>query len=210
MHWGASRRSSNRARSPPPDIVGLFDALLGGKKKLKGPAPDRLFALSTAYVTLDTGHGIKTKGVAAIVFQPLGTADFDSIVTEMEEILRGTGEETGTTLKTSEDEHGYRWMILRDDEIEDLVVGVNAVSDALAVGGYGDRVLAAVFAFEDSKGRSVYFIYNYKRGHWYPFAPSGKHERDGERELQIKAMIGKELPLEPELERWFPLWGIPI
>ena len=190
--------------------MGLFDALLGGKKKLKGPAPDRLFAMSTAYVTLDTGHQIKTKGVAGIVFQPLATADFESIAGEMEEILRGTGADTGTTITTSDDEHGYRWMILTDDDIDDLVVGVNAVSDALAVGGYGDRVLAAVFAFEDSKRRPVYFIYNYKRGHWYPFVPAGKHERDGERELQIKAIIDGELPIEPELERWFPLWGIPI
>ena len=190
--------------------MGFFDALLGGGKKLKGPAPDRLFAMSTAYVTLDTANGIRTKGAAAIVFQPLATADFESIVSEMEELLQGTGADTGTTIETSDDEHGYRWMILRDDDIEDLVVAVNAVSDALAVGGYGDRVLAAVFAFADSKDRRVYFIYNYKRGHWYPFVPKGGHERDGERELQIKAIIGNELPIEPELDRWFPLWGIPI
>jgi hypothetical protein len=190
--------------------MGFLDALLGGKKKLKGPAPDRLFALSTAYVTLDTGHQIKTRGVAAIVFQPLATADFESITGEMEEILRGTGEETGTTIETTDDEHGYRWMILRDDDIEDLIVAVNAVSDALVVGGYGDRVLAAVFAFKDAKGRPVYFIYNYKRGYWYPFVPKGDNERDGERELQIRAIIDGELPIEPELERWFPLWGIPI
>ena len=190
--------------------MGFLDALLGGKKKLKGPAPDRLFAMSTAYVTLDTGHQVRTKGVAGIVFQPLATADFESIAGEMEEILRGTGADTGTTISTSDDEHGYRWMILRDDDIEDLVVGVNAVSDALMVGGYGDRVLAAVFAFKDSKGRPVYLIYNYKRGRWYPFVPAGERERDGERELQIKAIIDGELPIEPELERWFPLWGTPI
>ena len=79
------------------------------------------------------------------------------------------------------------------------------------VGGYGDRVLAAVFAFEDAEGRRVYFIYNYKRGSWYPFVPAtGKQRARRERELQIKAKIGGELPIEPELERWFPLWGIPI
>ena len=191
--------------------MGFLDSILGGKKKLKGPAPDRLFAMSTAYVTLSTGHGIDTTGVAAIVFQPLATADFEAIVSEMEEILRGTGEDTGTRITTSEDSHGYRWIELRDDDIEDLVVGVNAVSDGLMTGGYGDRVLAAVFAFRDSKARRVYFIYNYKRGYWYPFVPAaGTQSRDGERELQIKAIIGDELPIEPELERWFPLWGIPI
>jgi hypothetical protein len=190
--------------------VGFLDALLGGKKKLKGPAPDRLFAMSTAYVTLDTGHGIKTRGRAGIVFQPLATADFDSIVTEMQEILGSTGKDTGTTIESSDDEHGYRWMVLRDDDIEDIVVGVNAVSDALAVGGYGDRVLAAVFAFEDAKGQPVYFIYNYKRGYWYPFVPAGKNQRNAERELQVRAIIDGELPIEPEMERWFPLWGTPI
>jgi hypothetical protein len=190
--------------------VGFLDAILGGKKKLKGPAASRLFAMSTAYVTLDTGHQITTKGVAGIVFQALETADFDSIASEMEELLKGTGEDTGTTIATTNDAYNYRWMILRDDDIEDLVVGINAVSDALAVGGYGDRVLAAVFSFKDGKGRSVYFIYNYKRGSWYPFVPAGPNQRNGERELQIRAIIADELPIEPELERWFPLWGIPI
>jgi hypothetical protein len=190
--------------------MGFLDSILGGRKKLQGPAPDRLFAMSTAYVTLSTGHGITSRGVAAIVFQPLATADFEAIVEEMSELLRSTGADTGTSVDTAEDEHGYRWIILRDSDVEDLVVGINAVSDALTVGGYGDRVLAADFAFEDSKGRPVYFIYNYKRGHWYPFVPAGKQARDSERELQIKAIIGDELPIEPELTRWFPLWGTPI
>ena len=45
-------------------------------------------------------------------------------------------------VETHDDEFGYRWMILRDPDLEDLAVGVNAVSDALEVGGYKDRVLA--------------------------------------------------------------------
>jgi hypothetical protein len=190
--------------------VGFLDALLG-RRKLKGPAPDRLFALTTAYVDLETQQDVKTRGRAAIVFQPLGTSDFRSIVAEMEEVLKGTGEEIGSTVETSDDEFGYRWMIVRDPDIEDLAVGVNAVSDALAVGGYNDRVLAAVFAFEDADGKPMYLIYNYKRGAWYPFVPApGDKQRNTERELQIKAATGSELPFEPELERWFPLWGIPI
>jgi hypothetical protein len=102
-------------------------------------------------------------------------------------------------------------MIVRDDEVEDLVVAINAVNEAIALGGYGDRVLAAVFAFEDGQKRPVYFIYNVKRGAWYPFVPApGEQQRNVERELQLKAQIDGELPIEPELERWFPLWGVPI
>jgi hypothetical protein len=190
--------------------MGFFDALLG-RRKVAGPAKsDRLFAMSTAYVALETAHDVRSRGVAAIVFQPLATADFAEIVRDMEEVVRSTGSETGTTLETTDDAFGYRWMILRDDDVEDLVVGVNAVNEALEIGGYGDRVLAAVFAFEDGQKRPIYFIYNVKRGTWYPFVPAGDQQRSVERELQLKAQIGNELPIEPELERWFPLWGVPI
>jgi hypothetical protein len=191
--------------------MGFLDALLG-RRKVAGPAKrDRLFAISTAYVTLETSFGVKPRGVAALVFQPLATGDFAQIVSEMEEVVRSTGAETGTELDTKADDFGYRWMILRDPDVEDVVVGVNAVAEALQVGGYGDRLLAAVFGFEDDQGKPLYFIYNYKRGFWYPFVPApGEQQRSVERELQLKAQIGGELPIEPELERWFPLWGVPI
>jgi hypothetical protein len=190
--------------------VGLFD-ILRGKRELKQPAADRLFAMSTAYVKLEMELNLTTTGKAAIVFQPLATADFEGIVRDMEEVVRGTGEETGTTVEAKDDEFGYRWMVLVDPDFEDLVVGVNAVSTALQEGGYGERILCAVFAFRDAQDRPVYWIYNYKRGTFYPFVPAaGDQRRDNERELRLKAQIGAELPVEPELERWFPLWGIPI
>jgi PspAB-like protein len=190
--------------------MGLMD-IITGRRKLKTPAPDRLFAMSTAYVTLTESLGLKSRGKAGIVFQPLETADFNSIVKDMEEVVSGTSSDSGTKLSSTDDSYGYRWMILEDDDFDDLVVGINAVSSALEAGGYGERILCAVFAFEDEKGRPLYFIYNYKRGAFYPFAPSGGAEqRDNERELRLKAQLGAELPLEAELERWFPLWGIPI
>jgi len=40
--------------------------------------------------------------------------------------------------------------------------------------------------------------------------PSGTKERQTEREFQIRAQMESEWPIDPELERWFPLWGIPI
>ena len=189
--------------------MGLFDALLG-KRKVKGKAPDRLFALTTAHITLETEQGIRSRGASAIVFQPLRTGDFQTIVAEVEEVLKGTGEETGSTIDQHEDTFGYRWTIVRDPDVEDLVVGVNAVKDALDTSGYGDRVLAAVFAFR-TRGTPVYFIYNVKRGSWYPFVPAaGEQARDNEKELRLKAQVGADLPIEPEITRWFPLWDVPL
>jgi hypothetical protein len=189
--------------------LGFFDALLGGRKKLSGPAPDRLFAMSTAYVQLETGLGIKSRGSAGLVFQPLGTADFESLMKETEELLASAASETGTATETKVDEFGYRWAILRDPDFEDIVVAVNTVSSQLDSGGYGDRLLCAVFAFEE-KGKPLYWIYNYKRGSFYPFVPTGKQQRDSERELRLKAQMADELPLEQEIGRDLPLWDIPI
>ena len=166
--------------------------------------------MSTAYVTFETELAIRTRGVAGIVFQALATADFEQIASDMVEVVEGTSSDSGTTVETRDDEYDYRWMILRDPDFDDLVVGVNAVSGALEAGGYGERILCAVFAFEDANGRPLYWIYNYKRGAFYPFVPAGDHARDNERELRLKAQVGPELPIEAELERWFPLWGIPI
>jgi hypothetical protein len=189
--------------------MGFLDVVLG-KRKLAGPAPDRLFAISTAYVKFETELAITTRGTAAIVFQPLSTSDFQSIVTEMEAVVRGTSSDSGITVESSDDSYGFRWLVLRGKDFDDLVVGINAVSGSLEAGGYGDRVLCAVFAFEEQQKRPLYWIYNYKRGAFYPFVPAGPQQRDNEREFVLKAQVGAELPVEQELDRWFPLWGIPI
>ena len=190
--------------------MGFLD-ILRGKRELKQPAADRLFAMATAYVKLEDELGLKSSGKAAIVFQPLATADFEGIVRDMEEVVRGTGDETGTQVSASDDSYGYRWMVLTDPEMEDLVVGVNGVSTAIQAGGYGERLLCAVFAFREQRGARVYWIYNYKRGAFYPFAPAGGDQRrDSERELRLKAQLGAELPWEQDISRWFPLWEIPL
>lgn len=190
--------------------MGFLDALLGGRKKLSAPAPDRLFAMTTAQIALEIEIGLAHKGAAGIVFQPIATSDFKGILSDTEELLHGAAADTGTKIESSEDEFGYRWVILRDADFEDLVVSLNTVSTQLQEGGYGDRLLACVFAFEGD-GRPVYVIYNFKRGSFYPFVPApGQQQRNTERELQLKAQLAGELPLEPELERWFPLWDIPL
>jgi hypothetical protein len=192
--------------------VGFLDSLFGGQRKLKAPAQDRLFAMTTAHVALETELGLRHREVAGIVFQALPTADFADLVREAEELLRGAAEDTGSSVESADDAHGYRWIKVRDPDFEDLVVSLNLISSQLQSGGYGDRLLACVFAFtEEARGRPVYFIYNFKRGAFYPFVPGESPQaRDNEAELRLKAQVGNELPIEPELERWFPLWDVPL
>ena len=186
--------------------------ILTGRSSVKQPAKlDRLFALSTAYVTLETSYEITSAGVAGIVVQALATSDFQAVLKDTEEVVEATAGEYKATVETSDDEFGFRWVIIRDPAVEDLVATINGVSSSIEAGGYGERLLCAVFAFKGPSDAAINFIYNFKRGSWYPFVPAaGDKQRNTERELQLKAQIGDELPIEAELERWFPLWGVPF
>jgi hypothetical protein len=186
--------------------------ILTGRSSVKQPAKlDRLFALSTAYVTLETSYQITSTGVAGIVVQALATSDFQALLKDTEEVVQATAGEYKATVQSSDDEFGFRWVVIRDPAVEDLVATINGVSSSIEAGGYGERLLCAVFAFKGPSDPAINFIYNFKRGSWYPFVPAaGDKQRNTERELQLKAQIGEELPIEPELERWFPLWGVPF
>ena len=152
--------------------MGLLD-VIRGKRQIKKAAPtDRVFAMTTAQITLEMQLGLKSSGKAAICFQPLATADFEQIVRDMEEVVRSSGSDTGTTSTCPTTTSATAGWCSRDPDFEDLVVGINAVSTALEGGGYGDRILAAVFPFRDEGGKRVHWIYNYKRGSFYPFVPA--------------------------------------
>ena len=100
-------------------------------------------------------------------------------------------------------------MILGDADFEDLVVGVNAGLDRDPGGRLRRPHPAAVFAFRDHRDRPLYWIYNYKRGAFYPFVPAGGGSSATTSELGSRPRSAGP-PVEPELERWFPLWGIPF
>ena len=76
--------------------------------------------------------------------------------------------------------------------------------------GFGDRLLASVFAFEFQR-QQVYWVYNYKTGKFYPFVPNGPRKRDNATELRLgEIMKEQKLPVERKLENWYALWGIPF
>lgn len=188
--------------------MGLGDVLFG-RKKLKGPARDRLFALTTAAVTLDVECGLKPAGVGAVVFKPLSAGEFAQVDRDVEQLLQGVASSSGSTLDRKTDTFGFEWVVVHDADLEDQVTGVYAVAQELSDRGFGGQLLAAAFRFEGGAS-PVYWIYGFKTGTFWPFAPSGAKERDNARELQLKAQLEKELPVEPDLSKWFALFDAPI
>ncbi len=187
----------------------FFDALLGRTRPVK-PQIEKLFAMSTAYVTLTVDLQLKTMGRAGICFRPISSSRFDRIDQDLDDLLKVSGKESGAKVQTTTDSFNYQWVVVDDDDFEDLVATVHVVNLTLQDGGYGEQLLASVFRFVDGKGQTIYFIYNYKRGLFYPFVPIGERRRDNAYELRLAAVMERELPMEKDYERWFPLWGIPV
>ena len=188
--------------------MGLRDVLLG-KKKLAGPARERLFALCTAAVTLETELGLRTAGVGGICFKPLSAGDFVRAENELQQLLDSVAVDSGSRLERHEDSFGYTWIVVRDPDLGDQVTAVHAVASGLEQQGFGPQLLAAVFSFEGGK-HPVYWIYGYKRGAFWPFVPRGEKERDNAEELELKAKLEPELPVEQDLTRWFGVFDAPL
>jgi PspA associated protein B len=189
--------------------LGLGDVLFG-RKKLKAPAAERLFAISTAAVTLDTECSLKTAGVGAVIFKPLSAGEFAAADQEIEQLLQAVAASQGTKLDRKTDTYGYEWVIARDPDLEDQVAAVHTVASELEAKGFGAQLLAAAFKFAGGKN-PVYWIYGFKTGTFWPFVPSGgKNERDNAEEMELKAKLEPELPVEPDLSRWLALFDAPI
>ena len=188
----------------------FLDALLGRSR----PAPpklDALFGVTGAAITLEAAAGMRPTGQAAVCFHPASGQGFAAASEELKELLELAIAEAGSTLKVTDDRYGYRWVVLADPEMEDLVTSVHLVNSTLEQHGFGPQLLCSVFGFATADGaKRFHLVYLYKRGTFYPFAPLGGERRDNELELQVKATLGGDLPVEPELARWFALWGLPL
>jgi hypothetical protein len=185
--------------------MGLGDVLFG-RKKLKGPARDRLFALVTAAVTLDVECGITPAGAAAVVFKPLSAGEFSQADRDVDTLIQSLAAEQGSKLERKTDSFGYQWAIVRDPELEDQVTTVYGIGNGLTEKGFGGQLLAAAFRFSDD----VYWIYGFKTGTFWPFIPTGAQARDNARELNLKAKLERELPVEQDLSKWFALYDAPL
>ena len=188
--------------------MGLRDVLTG-RRGLKKAKREALFALPSAAVTMEVELGLKPAGVAAVVFKPLSAGEFVRAENELQELLDVAARESSSRLERRSDDYGYEWLIVRDDQFEDLVTTVHLIASELAERGFSEQLLAAVFRFEGGKG-PLYWIYGYKRGAFWPFVPTGERDRDNAEELELKAKLEKELPIEPDISMWFALFGLPI
>lgn len=188
--------------------MGFLDALLG---RTKPPPPnlDALFALPSAAITLRAASDFTPTGAGSVCFRAAEGKAFSDIEQDVRDLLNMG--DNKTPVAVSADSYGFTWLVCRhaEDDIEGLVTDLHAVNSSLQAGGFGPQLLCTILSFVDSGSRRLGLVYLYKRGTFYPFVPKPGKVRDNATELRIRGMLGDDLKIEPDLSRWFPVWGAP-
>lgn len=186
--------------------MGLFDAILGRSKPAE-PNLDALFALPTAALTLEATAELHSTGVGAVCFREAEGAPFAQVKDEIEMLLNGV------TPQEQRDEYGYTWLVVnrKPGEMPELCTDLHSVNSSLEAAGFGPSLLCTTIGLRADDGRRLALVYLYKRGTFYPFAPvdARTQQRDNALELQARALVGADLPIESDVSRWFPVWGAP-
>jgi hypothetical protein len=187
--------------------VKLWDSLMGRTRPTNANL-DALFALPTASITLQTAAGFNPTGLGSVCYREAEGAAFAQTQTDIVALLDA---DDGPDVERSTDSFGFSWLLVRHDpnDMSGLVTDLHAVNTTLEAQGFAPGLLCSLVAFTDAAGRKLGLVYLYKQGTFYPFAPKGAQQRDNILEIQIRDLVKNDLPVEPQLSRWMPVWGAP-
>jgi hypothetical protein len=191
--------------------VGLWETI-SGRSRPKRANLDALFLVPSAAITLQTAAGLSPTGDGSVCYRSAVGAGFHQTQDDIVALLGGVAD--GPGVRTDTDDFGFTWLQVHrspDDPegMSGLCTDLHAVNTTLESEGFGPALLCSLIPFADPTGRRVGLVYLYKKGTFYPFAPSGPQRRDNLLELQVRDTLRDELPIEPELSGWMALWGAP-
>lgn len=182
--------------------MGLLDFFK--PRSLPPPKIEDLFKLPPTAVTMGQLN-VEPTGVAGMCFRSIGDVTFEEMRAGILKVLENSAFLARFTVLT--DQYGFTWVVIDSVALADAVSNVYMASQILIEGGFSDHITAAIFRFEQGD-LPVYWVYNYRRAAFYPFAPRG-NERDMPLEYRLRLLVMDELPVD-SLDYWFPIWGIPF
>jgi hypothetical protein len=181
-----------------------------GRRKPARPNLDALFALPGCAITLDVELDFRPTGIGSVAFRaPEGRA-FADVEADVRALLDA---DAGPPVELVRDSFGFTWLVVRTEppDLSSVVTDLHAVNSSLVNAGFGPQLLCSLVPFRDPTGREIALVYLYKQGTFYPFAPvsGSEQKRDNVLELRLRDMLTRELPLEPDLQRWLAVWEAP-
>ncbi|MFI9364614.1 hypothetical protein ACIG5E_26715 [Kitasatospora sp. NPDC053057] len=191
--------------------MGFLDALFGRTKPVK-PDLDQLFGVPSAALTLEAAAGFLPTGLGSVCFAAVEGASFVQVEQQVRALLDADTERGGVPVEASKDGYGYSWLLARHtpQELPELVNDLHAVNSELEANGFGPQLLCSLVGFRNPEGQSLALVYLYKRGTFYPVCKQpGQEKRNNPLEIEISNLLKNDLRIEPDLSRWFPVWGAP-
>ena len=186
--------------------MGFLDGILG--RSTPPPADlDVLFAVPQAALSLEVA-GFTATGLGAVCFRDSeGQAD-DAVVGDAQQLI---STDTAATVELTDDPHGFRWLTVTraPGDVTGLVNDLHAANSSLVDAGFGGGLLCSTVVFTAPTGGPWALVYLFKQGTFYPFVPLAGQRRDNALELQVRGVVGDDVPVESKLDRWLALWGAP-
>lgn len=187
--------------------MGFLDGILGRSKPPKANL-DVLFSVPQAALSLQA-EGFAFSGRGAVCYRDSeGRAD-DEVLDDAEQMVRT---DPSASVERHTDPFGFSWfeVVRPGGDPAALITDLHAVNSTLADAGFGTALLCSTMIFEQD-GHRLALVYLFKRGTFYPFVPDpgAARRRDNPTELRIRALVEKDIPVEPDLERWLAIWGAP-
>ena len=198
--------------------------MLGRWRRGKAEEPavlDHLAQLPAAAPALVTCGGLSPTGAGGVCLRAPDPAAYPSLEERLAPILAATDPQGSARFEQSTDEFGHRWLVRRTSvyDLDGLVADLRSVNAAAVESGSAGALMCTMVAFTDARNPPMALVFRASRGTWYPFVPIADGDdvgskrlatRDNPREIAIGTALEGLLALEPDLSKWFPVWGAPV
>jgi hypothetical protein len=182
--------------------MSLARVLLGPREPMRARA-GLVHGIASARLTFEVELGLRARA-AAVVFEPPAIPGLD-------ELLAGIADDTALRAGRCDDAFGLGWATLSGASLDDLAISIGVLAESFDRVGTWEQLVCAAFAFEARGSNAhVYWIYNFARACFYAFVPLDAHRRDSAQEQRLQKAAARDLRLEPDREKRYPLWGIPV
>ncbi len=170
---------------------------------------DALFLVPSAAITLQTALGFEPTGSGAVCYRSAAGAAFAQTQEDVVALIGDDAE--APRVSVTQDDFGFTWLVVEGDKADmaGLCTDLHAVNTTLELNGFESGLLCSMVPFANASGQRFGLTYLFKQGTFYPFAPNGERSRDTLLELSVRDLLGGELPMEPDLQRWMAVWKAP-